>query len=442
MFHCSDSGWVNTELFLTWLQFFAQSIPPSRPVLLILDGHSSHVSIQAIECARSNGIHMLCLPAHTTHILQPLDVGVFKSFKSYYYKACKKRIAEHPNRVITTDQIASLVGTAWPQALTPVNIMSGFKKCGIYPINPGEVADRQLAPSTLFNSSSSPTSPVNKPDASPDTSWPDTSPDTSSVTKTSSVGRSDLSDHDSEYRKKYEEGCDVYTDDYLQWIRDNKLPLPTGDPLAHKPPLSAPSSSNCDESTASSLSEILALPKLIATRKKTRKEAVNAKANCITDTEVLEDLKQQKEEKAAKEREKSRQQLEKEKRRQERERKKKEKQEEKERKKQEREKKKEDRQKKKDQKQPKRQTRSNSRKTCASVLVPELRQSFSELNIGSTDSGEESEAECPEYGLVYGSAQDEEQWVQCDNCAAWWDMTCAGVDENITDSMFVCSNCM
>ena len=81
-------------------------------------------------------------------------------------------------------------------------------------------------------------------------------------------------------------------------------------------------------------------------------------------------------------------------------------------------------------------------KTCASVLVPELRQSFSELNIGSTDSGEESEAECPECGLVYGSAQDEEQWVQCDNCAAWWDMTCAGVDENIADSTFVCSNCM
>ena len=142
------------------------------------------------------GATIFCLPAHTMHILQPLDVGVFKSFKSFYYKACKKQIAEHPNRVITTDQIASLVGTAWPQTLTPVNIMSGFKKCGIYPLNPGEVTDRQLLPSTLFNSSSSPTSPVNKPDASPDASWPDTSPDTSSVTKTSSVGRSDLSDHD------------------------------------------------------------------------------------------------------------------------------------------------------------------------------------------------------------------------------------------------------
>lgn len=40
-FHYNDSGWVNTGV----ATIFAQPIPPSRPVLLILDGHSSHVSI-------------------------------------------------------------------------------------------------------------------------------------------------------------------------------------------------------------------------------------------------------------------------------------------------------------------------------------------------------------------------------------------------------------
>ena len=46
----------------------------------ILDDHASHISVDVIE-TRISGVHMLCLPAHTSHILQPLDVGVFKSLK-------------------------------------------------------------------------------------------------------------------------------------------------------------------------------------------------------------------------------------------------------------------------------------------------------------------------------------------------------------------------
>ena len=72
-FDCSDTGWVNTQVFVKWLHFLVESVPPSRPVLLILDGH------EVIEFARSNDISMLCIPARTTHILQPVDVGVFKS---------------------------------------------------------------------------------------------------------------------------------------------------------------------------------------------------------------------------------------------------------------------------------------------------------------------------------------------------------------------------
>ena len=67
---------------------FAQMIPPSRPVLLVLDGHGSHFTIDVIEYARANEIHMPCLPSHMSHVLQPLDVGVFKSFKSFFFKVC------------------------------------------------------------------------------------------------------------------------------------------------------------------------------------------------------------------------------------------------------------------------------------------------------------------------------------------------------------------
>ena len=104
-FHCSDNGWITQELYIEWFRFFLKSIPPTRPVLLIEDGHSSRVSIEVIELARQNDIHILCLPSHTTHLLQPLDVGIFKSLKSNYNKECKKYMAQHPGRVITTEAI-------------------------------------------------------------------------------------------------------------------------------------------------------------------------------------------------------------------------------------------------------------------------------------------------------------------------------------------------
>ena len=162
LFECTDNGWINQELYLKWLIFFLDNIPPARPVLLIEDGHSSHVSLNVIRLARDNNIHLLCLPAHTTCLLQPLDVGVLKSLKSNFSKCCKSYLVAHPGQVITSDVLASLVGQARPQSVTPVNTMSGFKKCGIYPLNPGEISDRQLAPSRPFAHSASDSNLVDK----------------------------------------------------------------------------------------------------------------------------------------------------------------------------------------------------------------------------------------------------------------------------------------
>ena len=58
---------------------------------------------------------------------------------------------QNPGRVINTGILASMVGQAYPTAFTSVNILSGFKKTGIYPFNRSSVDDRQLAPSNAFS---------------------------------------------------------------------------------------------------------------------------------------------------------------------------------------------------------------------------------------------------------------------------------------------------
>ena len=69
----SESGWVDTDLFLAWLQkIFIKHCGMQRPVVLFMDGHASHVNIHVIDLCRANDIILFCLPPHTTHALQPL----------------------------------------------------------------------------------------------------------------------------------------------------------------------------------------------------------------------------------------------------------------------------------------------------------------------------------------------------------------------------------
>ena len=89
---------------------------PLHDLLLVLDGHGSHITIDVIEFARSNNVHLLCLPSHTSHILQPLDIGVFKSLKRFFSKGCRQYMAKNPGCVITEDVLASVVGIAIAQS--------------------------------------------------------------------------------------------------------------------------------------------------------------------------------------------------------------------------------------------------------------------------------------------------------------------------------------
>ena len=83
-----------------------ENVPSARPILLIYNGHASHLSIEVIEKARANDIHLLCLPSHTTHIL---DVSVMSSFKYHFSKVRKQFVTKNPGRVVTEADLASLI---------------------------------------------------------------------------------------------------------------------------------------------------------------------------------------------------------------------------------------------------------------------------------------------------------------------------------------------
>ncbi len=85
-----SKAWMITSLFKKFLSFFKRYILSGISLinrhLLILDGHGSHVALEAIKQAKEFGLNMITLPSHTFHAFQPLDVACFKPFKIAFKK--------------------------------------------------------------------------------------------------------------------------------------------------------------------------------------------------------------------------------------------------------------------------------------------------------------------------------------------------------------------
>ncbi|XP_072380813.1 uncharacterized protein [Diabrotica undecimpunctata] len=133
----SKTGWMNTECFVQVVRHFIKHTGSTRenPSLLLMDNHQSHLSIEAIDLCKNNGVTILTIPPHCTNRLQPLDVGLFKPFQTFYNAAVDAWMMNHPGQTFTIYNVAACVGTAYPRAMTPVNIASAFRKSGIFPFD-------------------------------------------------------------------------------------------------------------------------------------------------------------------------------------------------------------------------------------------------------------------------------------------------------------------
>ena len=144
-FVTDEKGYINTDLFVQWFEHnFVPYIGEKRPVLLILDNHSTHVSKTFIDAACRHKVDLLYLPAHSSHLLQPQDSG--------YFHIIKQKVAD-----ISTELgylgIKTLPRHLFPKILMQAfnktagsTVVSAFKCTGIYPLN--KEAVKALLPDT------------------------------------------------------------------------------------------------------------------------------------------------------------------------------------------------------------------------------------------------------------------------------------------------------
>ena len=169
---CTGSGFITSEAFFQWMEEFVRHLDQhvrrgdaSRPQLLIMDQFSGHDSVDIREYALQHHILLYALPPHTTHILQPVDVGLFGPMKKAYRCAernltyqrllereVKRRAGEEqhqdeeeeraicsrktpPERFTGIYDIPLIFKPAVLKSFTPANIEAAFRSTGIYPFN-------------------------------------------------------------------------------------------------------------------------------------------------------------------------------------------------------------------------------------------------------------------------------------------------------------------
>jgi DDE superfamily endonuclease len=133
-FTSAVNGWSSDELGLTWLRLFDRHTKQksSRRRLLIVDGHSSHINWALISLADALRILILVLPPHTTHRLQPLDVGLFSPLSQAY--SARLNAYTHGGLgwvTMTKRMFWPLFRDAWQASFTEKNVKKAFEKTGI-----------------------------------------------------------------------------------------------------------------------------------------------------------------------------------------------------------------------------------------------------------------------------------------------------------------------
>jgi len=129
----SEKGWTSLEHGLEWLKHFdncteSQTIGAYR--LLVMDGHDSHNTMEFREYCKEHKIITLCMPPHSSHLLQPLDVGCFGPLKRAYSKEIEDSVRCRINHMTKEDFLPAFK-TAFAKAINQENIRGGFRGAGL-----------------------------------------------------------------------------------------------------------------------------------------------------------------------------------------------------------------------------------------------------------------------------------------------------------------------
>lgn len=146
----SDSGWQTQVTFFDYItKIFYKFLVDQKikfPVILFIDGHKSHVSLALSDFCSEKKIELIALYPNSTHLTQPMDVGVFKPLNSSWEKTAKQwRIKEKFAKIERKD-IAGILKDAIDGINYTALLKTAFRKSGLYPFNVDNIDFTRILP--------------------------------------------------------------------------------------------------------------------------------------------------------------------------------------------------------------------------------------------------------------------------------------------------------
>ena len=144
-FEVSPKGWTSNEIGLRWLKKLFIPSTSSRTKgkyrLLILDGHGSHLTPEFDKFCEENDIIAICMPPHSSHLLQPLDIGCFAALKRSYGRLIETKMRLRINHVDKLDFLEAYP-SARIEAFKSETIKNSFAAAGLIPYDPDRVISK------------------------------------------------------------------------------------------------------------------------------------------------------------------------------------------------------------------------------------------------------------------------------------------------------------
>ncbi|XP_052219882.1 uncharacterized protein LOC127837083 isoform X2 [Dreissena polymorpha] len=147
----TKKGWMDVDTFSKFIDHFDKFAGTDRPVVLLMDSVSSHVDHSVFMKAIARGIELYRLVPNATHLMQPLDKGVFGPLKSRWHMVSRKYMRENPGKCIGKEVFAQKLTEAYLQFYKPITVINSFKSSGIYPVDSSVITSEMLKPALTFS---------------------------------------------------------------------------------------------------------------------------------------------------------------------------------------------------------------------------------------------------------------------------------------------------